>query len=448
MPKTVKLRTLDQNGENEEVVELTFEDKDWEILEDFARYAAQLEEKSLVKEGIPAALNVSWTEEQGLKVEAKLPSDDSIESLLVRLRPFLLMDESTNFNKVRNILAKATSNKRIRRHLDTLQFLYSGERLQSLFVAGAYSPEHPEPQVINSETMFQTWLNGHLFHKNKEKQKVFDAMHAIMPQESTMALFMFLVTDKVAAILALRQIISLLAGERETIFAEIILEEPIHYIVYLHPSFSMFNFFDLDEQEPRPLPKEGEPFALRVFDLTNLGPASLFQFINLAGELWLRGEMIAEIGERHYFFRVAKGFTTPDGKVSQNGTDIIATVKVQALLTEDPFYYARRKPAQATLERMKRESEGATSSKVVLKSFDNKEELDRYLERDPKPEVEWVVVPRVAFQFAYWPISKQANERFHKIRSEGREPTFEEVEGDVSKAWEIFEQDTGESSEE
>jgi hypothetical protein len=56
MPK-VKIRTLDENGEKEEVVELTFTDKEWEILGDFAKYAAELEaEGTWIQEGMPASL--------------------------------------------------------------------------------------------------------------------------------------------------------------------------------------------------------------------------------------------------------------------------------------------------------------------------------------------------------------------------------------------------------
>jgi hypothetical protein len=159
-------------------------------------------------------------------------------------------------------------------------------------------------------------------------------------------------------------------------------------------------------------------------------------------------ELREEVGTWHYFFKLGKGFRTPDGKVSQTGMDIIVTLKVQAFLTEDPFYRDRRKPAQAVLERMRRDREGATSTRVILKALETKEELDNFLDRDPNPELEWHTVPRVAFQFAYWPISKQANERFHQIYLEGRQPTFEEVEGtDISRAWEIFEDDEGISKE-
>jgi hypothetical protein len=200
MPKNVKIVIKDEDGNNEEIVDLEFTDDEWETLQDFARYAAKLEKNALVQEGIPSSLNVNWTAGEGLKVDTKLPSDEQIDGLLMKLRPFLLVkDTPTNFNRVRNIVRKAANNQRVRDHLDTLQYLYSGERQQSLFVAGAYSKE-TDPRIINSDEMLQIWLNGERFHQEKEKEKILNAMHGIMPPESSIALFLFLITDKVTAI--------------------------------------------------------------------------------------------------------------------------------------------------------------------------------------------------------------------------------------------------------
>jgi hypothetical protein len=310
-------------------------------------------------------------------------------------------------------------------------------------VAGAYSQEQ-EPKIINSEDMLRIWLNGDRFHPDdKEKRKILDGMHGIMPEESSVALFLFLITDKIAAILALQRMVALFAGEREEIFAEFIIEEPIYYHAFIHASIAQFAMFDLDKDDPRPLPQEGEPFAQRVFDLTHMGPTSFHQFLDPVGQLWMHGKMIYEIGEHRYFFRVAPGFRTENGKVSKHGTDIIATFKVIAFLIENPFSEMRRKPAQTTLERMQAAKEGKASTKVVLKAIETKDELDKILNREPRPKVEYIVVPRPAFMFAYWPISKQARERFHRLYLEGnKRPTFEEVEGtDIFRAWEISEEE-------
>lgn len=229
MPKTTKIKTANEDGSNEEVVEMVFDDKDWEILEDFAKYTAEMESNPLIRDGIPSSLNETWTAGEGLKVEAQIPPDDQIDAMLMKLRPFLLESEPTNFDKVKKILGKATSNERVRRHLKALGSFYSGAHLQSIFVAGVSSSEHPEGRIINSEDMLQLWLNGCRFHREKEKQKIFDAMHGIMPPESSIALFLFLIADKAAAIVGLRKLISLLAGEEKKIFVPLLKgANPLH----------------------------------------------------------------------------------------------------------------------------------------------------------------------------------------------------------------------------
>jgi hypothetical protein len=117
-------------------------------------------------------------------------------------------------------------------------------------------------------------------------------------------------------------------------------------------------------------------------------------------------------------------------------------------LVEDPLSKARRKPMQEVLERMQAEKDGTSTRKMILRAIETREELDKILDRDPKPRVDYKVVPRVAFMFAYWPISKKAHERAHQIHMEGRTPTFEEVEGaNIFSAWEIFEEE-GEGKQE
>jgi hypothetical protein len=444
VPKNIKILIKDQDGDSEENLELEFADDDWEALQDFAKYAAKLEKNSLVQEGIPSSLTVSWTAGEDRKVDAKLPSDEQIDALLMKLRPFLLNDAPTNFNRVRNIVWKAASNQRMQKHLNTLKFLYSGERLQSLFVAGVSSRDQ-DPRIINSEDMLQVWLNGERFHQEKKKEKILNAINEIMPPESSLALFLFLLADKVAAILALGRMIKLLAGKHEIIFAGVIVGEPIHYYALLHASIAQFDILPL-EKEPAPLPQEGVPFA-RVFDLTPMGPATLHQLLDPIGQLWMHGRLVYEIGERHYFFRTAPGFRTERGVAYEHGADVIATFKVVAFLAEDPVSEARRKPEQTTLERMRAAREGSPLPQRKLKSIETQEELDRLLSRDPAPKVDFIVVPRVVFLWAYWPTSRQARERARRIHKEGRTPTFEEVEGtDISKAWEIFEEEISSES--
>jgi len=437
MAKHLKARILDGNGNNEEVATFELSDDDLQTLQDFAAFATDLESNSLVLEGIPSSVTINWNEKSGLKVEAAIPPDERIDALLMKLRPFLLQSEPTFFGTVRNILAPASDNSQVRQHLDSLRFVFTGKRLQSVFVAGAAGPGYPQGAIVNSEEMLDLWLNGYRFHKEKDKRRIFDAMHGLMPPESSIALLLFLLGDKVRAILALRGIIEVLQGKRENVMAQVILEEPRHYRVFLHATLEQLDMLDAGEP-PRPIPEPGEPFE-RVIDLSHLGPANLTQLFDPIGKLWMAGVVEPALGEHRLFLRVAKGFRDRGRPPAENPTDVIVTLKVVALVAEHPLSEARRKPAQVLRERMRGESKQSTATS--LRPIESPEELDKILGREPKPAVEWVVVPRIAFRFAYWPISRRAREDVRRIVKEGREPTFEEVEGsDLSRAWEIFDE--------
>lgn len=407
MAKHLKARILDGDGSGEEVATFELSDDDLQALQDFAAFAADLESNSLVLEGIPSSVTINWNEESGLKVEAAIPPDERIDALLMKLRPFLLQSESTFFGTVRNILARASDNNRVRQHLDSLRIVFSGERLQSVFVAGAAGPSYPQGAIVNSEEMLDLWLNGYRFHKEREKRRIFDAMHGLMPPESSIALLLFLLGDKVRAILGLRALIEVLQGKRENVMAQVILEEPRHYRVFLHATLEQLDMLDAGEP-PRPIPEPGEPFE-RVIDLSHLEPANLTQLFDPIGKLWMAGVVEPTLGEHRLFLRVAKGFCDRGRPPAENPTDVIATIKVVAFIAEHPLSEARRKPAQALRARMRGELQ--KSGATPLRRIESAEELDKTLAREPKPVVEWVVVPRIVFRALHIGRSASGRER-------------------------------------
>jgi len=62
MPRTLKARILDPRTGKEDIAEFNFSDKEWETLVDFATYARELKKSSLVMDGIPTSLTLTWTQ--------------------------------------------------------------------------------------------------------------------------------------------------------------------------------------------------------------------------------------------------------------------------------------------------------------------------------------------------------------------------------------------------
>lgn len=432
MPKTYKLKLTHEDAGEESVAELSLEESQLEVAKDFVRYAEDLQNNSLVQEGLPSSFHLTWIEGEGVRVDAAIPGDEPIDAMLMRLRPVLLDRETTSFYRIRNLIAKSTDSAGLHGYLESLRSLFSGQRLQSVLVVGAKSADFPEGAILNSDQMLDIWLNGCRFHRDKDKQRIFASMNRLLPPAAATSLFLMLIAEKIKAIVALSELISVVVGERKNIRAWVVLPKPPKYIAYIHASVPMLSRFEHQSGQDKPF-EQGGPWQ-RSYDWSDAGPLSTYEFFSRLGELWMSGQFGNEMGDRYCRVRLGKG-STIHKSTSLNGVDLIVTLRVEAFLMEDPLSLERRKPAEALLDRIKAFNEGRRSTTVMLRRLQSEEELSKI-----GGVVERVRVPRLAYQFANWPLSAAAVERIERLRSEGRELSFEEVEGtDITAAWEIFE---------
>ncbi len=188
---------------------ITFEDSEWVDLEAYSTYARQLLSARLVQDGGSGSLSMSFQAGAGWSYKVSLPPDDDICALLHRVRPFLLKDEPTNFYKIAALLSRRVVDedfhsllKRVRRH-------YSGRHFQDLMVITS------NETVLNSEDTLFKWLNAHEYHRDKDKQRELEALHQIMPLESSRAIFLMMIYDQVRAICVLAGIIETIIGRQE-----------------------------------------------------------------------------------------------------------------------------------------------------------------------------------------------------------------------------------------
>jgi hypothetical protein len=111
------------------------------------------------------------------------------------------------------------------------------------------------------------------------------------------------------------------------------------------------------------------------------------------------------------------------------------------LVVESAGSIIRRDPAGHVLREMIGDAENVKT--IPISRFKSEEEVERFLERDPRATIRWNTAPRVAFEFAFWPLSQRARARAHECIRAGQRPTFELIEGkDLSRAWdEVAESD-------
>ena len=210
MPYEAKAYLTTGQGGEKYAVSGTFDDQEWKALLEFVQYAKDLQALQLVSQGGPGKLSLSYTAESGLSYLVDLPPEDQILALLHRLRPFVLNDEPTNYYRVYNHLTRRFDDKPFRHFLKSLRGYYSGKRMQAIVLIQS------NEALINSEETLMKWLNAHEYHKDRDNQAELESLHQVLPLETSRAIFVMMLYDKVRAIFVVANLINVMAGEQET----------------------------------------------------------------------------------------------------------------------------------------------------------------------------------------------------------------------------------------
>ncbi len=204
MPQPFNIRFTNKEKGNEIEVNGEIPDTDWNRLLRFKQYVMALQECGPVKNGMNVSCNVKWDIEKGLRIMAQLPNDDEISILLHRLRPFVLQNESTNFYNICGILSRYLTHSILREIIAKQRDLFSGKDFQSQIQINL------NETMLNSEAVLNKWLNAFEYHRDEEKQKELELLHALLPMENSKVIFISMMIDKVKAIMEITRIVVLL----------------------------------------------------------------------------------------------------------------------------------------------------------------------------------------------------------------------------------------------
>ena len=151
---------------------------DWTRLERFVEYTRELAQHS--RHRSPGGHRFSIiTDDAGTRFEAdQMPSDEAIESLMVRLRPFVLQGESTYFFAIVNILSRRLKSEAFRAYFETQKALFIGTVWQpfKLVAEASAGTSNAKPHIVNSPETLDLWLNGFIYHRDDEKRQLFKAL--------------------------------------------------------------------------------------------------------------------------------------------------------------------------------------------------------------------------------------------------------------------------------
>lgn len=192
IPTSARLRGLD-GVEVEHAC--SFSVDEWQRLERFVSYARELTKTTLLSTDWSLKFSIR-ADESGVRFEGTaLPNPDHFRALLLLMRPFVLQDEETRFERVVNILRRRLDHPAFRTYLDRQKAIFDGQRYQ-LFKSVS------DGTLLNSPEMLTLWLNAYEYHRDVEKRATFEALHHGMQPlvEHTEAVFVGMMLDRARAV--------------------------------------------------------------------------------------------------------------------------------------------------------------------------------------------------------------------------------------------------------
>ncbi|MCE5254334.1 MAG: hypothetical protein LLG45_09055 [Actinomycetia bacterium] len=184
-----------------------FTDEEYQAILDYLDQVGVLVRSKPVREGMPCQLKFKFEQGVGLTTETTLPDEDTLSILLHRLRPFILTNEPTSFDRVSGIIGRRVEAEPIRKLLHEQREVYDGREFQRLVKMST------QDGVVNSEVMLQTWLNAHEYHRDPDKQQAVAELFAMLPGDYAQGIFVSMLIDKVRAIRNLAAIAALVIGK-------------------------------------------------------------------------------------------------------------------------------------------------------------------------------------------------------------------------------------------
>lgn len=197
--------------DNQEMIFLTasFDDAEWKCLTMYLEYVKELETTAISRNGALSNLTIVINEEGEVNFKTKAPKQIEIAELLHKLRPFILQDEKTFFNKISNILKRKIENKKFRSTIDDNINLFEGKEMSEKLNITSNNLE------IISQRALLMWLNSYEYHRDIEKREELNAIFKNLSKEAVEVIFLMLIIEKLKAIKSLACLLSPIVGIEE-----------------------------------------------------------------------------------------------------------------------------------------------------------------------------------------------------------------------------------------
>lgn len=210
MSRPFKITLGQENGSSKEISG-EFTDEEAAILEQYLQHCGDLMQFKPLREGMPCNFSLDFSDQDGLKASANLPSKDDLSILLHRLRPFILQNEPSSFHRVSSIIGKRVPDDHIRNLLTEQRECYDGRQTQKMMRVVS------NEMIVNSENVLQNWLNSYEYHRDPDKRATIDRLFASMPGDLLTGILVSMLVDKTRAVGNVSLLVAFLLGKQKEI---------------------------------------------------------------------------------------------------------------------------------------------------------------------------------------------------------------------------------------
>lgn len=141
-------------------------------LELFVSRSEELQRLRLVRQGIRAQYNLSWSANDGkLAHTSNEPDEEDFRSFLLLFRQFISNDEPIFINKIFNDCELALADENIKEELRQARAEWN-----RIFRKMSDFEIDIDGKSLNSEYMLDLWINGYYFHNDAEKAAKLDEL--------------------------------------------------------------------------------------------------------------------------------------------------------------------------------------------------------------------------------------------------------------------------------
>ena len=191
--KKASLRLTNLHTNEQFDVDAEIPAEEWEVLLEFAQCADKLAQSEFVRAGMPSHYEIHWDQKTGFSNPVGRPPDAYVHEFLLLLRPLILGEERVSFEKAAGILGRRLAHPEARKIVKRVQKEFGG-------TSQAYYSLICNDTVLNSDEGLRLWLNGKIYHRDKEKQLQLRAMSQVLPEEMADAVFLDQLVDKALAV--------------------------------------------------------------------------------------------------------------------------------------------------------------------------------------------------------------------------------------------------------